>query len=308
MRVAYTPMHGVGLETLLAAFARAGFAAPAVVAEQAAPDPDFPTVAFPNPEEPGALDLLLALAADADVAIASDPDADRVAVAVGDRPLRGDETGRAARRPPARRTACAAASPRPSSARRMLARVARGLRRAVHRDAHRLQAPRPRPGSDLVYAYEEALGVAVAPALVRDKDGMSAALLVAEMAARRRPAAARCSTGWPTSRRGTGGTRPASCPTACQDLSLIAAAVDDLRGARPRRTAPFAVVAVEQPADDVLVHRLAGGQERAGRVVVRPSGTEPKLKAYLELVDPRPGRWTRWPRRSTPGSGLASLR
>ena len=73
VRVAYTAMHGVGLETLLAAFARAGFAAPTVVAEQAQPDPDFPTVAFPNPEEPGALDLLRALSVDADVAIASDP-------------------------------------------------------------------------------------------------------------------------------------------------------------------------------------------------------------------------------------------
>jgi phosphomannomutase len=180
-RVAYTPMHGVGLETLLAAFDRAGFAPPAVVAEQAEPDPDFPTVAFPNPEEPGALDLLLRLSADADVAIASDPDADRIAVAVGDRPLRGDQTGvLLADHLLSQGVRGRVATTVVSSS--MLSRVAAayGVPFSETLTGFKHLA---RAGDDLVYAYEEALGVAVAPSVVRDKDGMSAALLVAELAA-----------------------------------------------------------------------------------------------------------------------------
>lgn len=104
-RTVYTAMHGVGKDVLLAAFERAGFPAPALVAEQAEPDPDFPTVAFPNPEEPGAMDLAFAKARETapDLVIANDPDADRCAVAVRDgddgdgkdewRMLRGDEVG-----------------------------------------------------------------------------------------------------------------------------------------------------------------------------------------------------------------------
>ena len=182
VRVAYTPMHGVGLETLLAAFERAGFAAPAVVAEQAEPDPDFPTVAFPNPEEPGALDLLLALsAADADVAISSDPDADRIAVAVGDRPLRGDETGvLLAEHLLSQGVRGRFATTVVSSS--MLARVCAAYDVPFTETLTGFKNL-ARAGDDLVYAYEEALGVAVAPALVRDKDGMSSALLVAELAA-----------------------------------------------------------------------------------------------------------------------------
>ena len=286
VRVAYTPMHGVGLETLLAAFERAGFPAPAVVAEQAEPDPDFPTVAFPNPEEPGALDLLLALSAApdvaADVAISSDPDADRIAVAVGDRPLRGDETGvLLAEHLLSQGVRGRFATTVVSSS--MLARVCAAydvpFTETLTGFKHLARA-----GDDLVYAYEEALGVAVAPTLVRDKDGMSSALLVAELAAlekaRGRTLLDRLAD--LEARFGRHETRQLSYRVA--DLSLIAAAVDDLRASPPGAYGPFAVTAVEQPADDVLVHRLAGG-----RVVVRPSGTEPKLKAYLELVDPAAG-------------------
>lgn len=282
VRVAYTPLHGVGAETLLAAFERAGFAAPEVVAEQARPDPGFPTVAFPNPEEPGALDLLLRLSAGADVAIASDPDADRIAVAVGDRPLTGDQTGvLLADHLLSSGVRGRVATTVVSSS--MLARVAAGYGVPYSQTLTGFKHL-ARCGDDLVYAYEEALGVAVAPGLVRDKDGISAALLVAELAAlekaRGRTLLDRLAD--LDERFGRHETRQLSYRVP--DQGRIAAAVQDLRADPPRCYAELAVLAVEQPADDVLVHRLAGG-----RVVVRPSGTEPKLKAYLELVDPAEG-------------------
>ena len=284
VRVAYTPMHGVGLATLLAAFERAGFAAPCVVAEQAQPDPDFPTVAFPNPEEPGAMDLLLALSAavGADVAIASDPDADRIAVAVGDRALRGDETGvlladhllSHGRRGRLATTVVSST---------MLARLAAsyGVPFSQTLTGFKHLA---RSGPDLLYAYEEALGVAVAPTVVRDKDGISAALLVAEMAAQERARGRTLLDRLADLERQHGRHETRQLAYRVNDLALIAATVDDLRAHPPAAYGAFRVVAVEQPADDVLVHRLEGG-----RVVVRPSGTEPKLKAYLELVEAAPG-------------------
>jgi phosphomannomutase len=286
VRVAYTPMHGVGLETLLAAFDQAGFAPPAVVAEQAEPDPDFPTVAFPNPEEPGALDLLLQLSAradvQADVAIASDPDADRIAVAVGDRPLRGDQTGvLLADHLLSQGVRGRVATTVVSSS--MLASVAAAydvpFSETLTGFKHLARA-----GDDLVYAYEEALGVAVAPSVVRDKDGMSAALLVAELAALEKARGRTLLDRLADLERQHGRYETRQLSYRVADLSRIAAAVDDLRTAPPEAYGELRVTAVEQPAEDVLVHRLDGG-----RVVVRPSGTEPKLKAYLELVDPADG-------------------
>jgi phosphomannomutase len=282
VRVAYTPMHGVGLETLLAAFARAGFAPPHVVQEQAEPDPDFPTVSFPNPEEPGALDLLLPLSAAADVAIASDPDADRIGVVVGDRPLSGDETGvLLADHVLSSGIRGRVATTVVSSS--MLARVAAAYDVPFTETLTGFKNL-ARAGDDLVYAYEEALGVAVSPLTVRDKDGISSALLVAELAAQEK---ARGRTLLDRladleARFGRHETRQLSYRVS--DLSLIARAVDDLWATPPQAYGAFPVLAVEQPADDVLVHRLEGG-----RIVVRPSGTEPKLKAYLELVDPLEG-------------------
>ena len=285
--VAYTPLHGVGLETVLAAFARAGFAPPAVVTQQAEPDPDFPTVAFPNPEEPGALDLLLALSATtgADVAIASDPDADRIAVVVGQRPLRGDETGvlladhllsHGQRGRVATTIVSSSLLEKVAAAYDVpFSQTLTGFKHLARADGGT---------GDLLYAYEEALGVAVAPRLVRDKDGVSAALLVADLAAQEKARGRTLLDRLADLERQHGRHETRQLSYRVADLSRITAAVDDLRSSPPTSYGEQAVVAVEQPADDVLVHRLT-----AGRVVVRPSGTEPKLKAYLELVDPAPG-------------------
>lgn len=282
VRVAYTPLHGVGLETLLAAFAQAGFPAPDVVAEQAQPDPGFPTVAFPNPEEPGALDLLLPLSAAADVALASDPDADRIAVVVGDRVLSGDQTGvLLADHLLSSGVRGRFATTIVSSS--MLRRVAAGygvpFTETLTGFKHLVRA-----GDDLVYAYEEALGVAVSPATVRDKDGVSAALLVAELAAQEKARGRTLLDRLAELEQRYGRHETRQLSYRVPDLSVITAAVDDLRAHPPAAYGTFPLRGVELPAGDVLVHRLDGG-----RVVVRPSGTEPKLKAYLELVDPAPG-------------------
>jgi len=284
VRVAYTPMHGVGGALLLRAFAQAGFPAPHVVAEQAEPDPDFPTVAFPNPEEPGATDLLLALAGrtGADVAIASDPDADRVAVAVAGRLLRGDEVGvlladhlLAHGRRGRLATTVVSSS--------MLARLAAAYDVPFTETLTGFKWL-ARAGDDLLYAYEEALGVMVAPRLVRDKDGISAAVLVADLAAAEKARGRTLLDRLADLERTHGRHETRQLSYRVDDLSLITATVRDLQADPPSAYGEFGVTGVEQPAPDVLVHRL-----EQGRVVVRPSGTEPKLKAYLELVDPADG-------------------
>lgn len=218
--VVYTPMHGVGLDALTAAFARAGFPAPVPVAEQAAPDPDFPTVAFPNPEEPGAMDLAFATArtADPDIVIANDPDADRCAVAVPDpaagsgwRMLRGDELGallavHLVRGGGAKSGQDVFAASIVSSS--LLSRIAAGAGLGYEDTLTGFKWIARVPG--LRYGYEEALGYCVDPAGVRDKDGITAALLVAELAAGLKGRAARWVTSSTSSRSPTGCTPPTS--------------------------------------------------------------------------------------------------
>src|SRR5512142_3209047 len=267
VRVAYTPLHGVGRDLLLDVFAHAGFPPPAVVAEQAEPDPDFPTVAFPNPEEPGVMDLVLALAAatGADLAIANDPDADRCAVAVGGRPLRGDELGvlladHVLRHRPGRVATTVVSSS-------WLRSVAGG--------------------------YGEAIGYAVGPRVVRDKDGISAALLAAELAAVERRAGRTLLDRLDELARAHGVHATDQVSLRAGDPGEVAAAMRRLRAAPPEALAGRPVESVVDlagpgtglPPADVLVYHLAG----RGRVVVRPSGTEPKLKAYLEVVVPVAG-------------------
>lgn len=190
-RTVYTAMHGVGKDVLLAAFARAGFPAPVLVTEQAEPDPDFPTVAFPNPEEPGAMDLAFATARAArpDLIVANDPDADRCAVAVpvvdavdpdgGWRMLRGDEVGALLAAHLVRRgvSGTFAESIVSSS---LLGRIAAKAGLGYEETLTGFKWIARVDG--LRYGYEEALGYCVDPEGVRDKDGITAALLITELA------------------------------------------------------------------------------------------------------------------------------
>ena len=293
LRVVLTPMHGVGGATAVAALRRSGFTDVHLVQRQAEPDPEFPTVSFPNPEEPGATDLLLAKAAevDADLAIALDPDADRCALGVRDacgwRMLRGDETGvllgshvlstldRTAHPDPLVATTIVSSSMLKSIAAAHSARYAEtltGFKWLI------------RAGDGLVYAYEEALGHCVDPDSVRDKDGISAAVLACDLAATLR-------------------ADGRDLPSALDDLAVahglhlteqISVRVTETRRiaelmASLRASAPSSLCGTELSAEDLLpaadVLRLHG---TGLRVVLRPSGTEPKLKAYLEIVEPVP--------------------
>lgn len=291
-RTVYTPMHGVGRDTLLAAFARAGFPEPVLVAEQAEPDPDFPTVAFPNPEEPGAMDLAFAAAraAEPDLVIANDPDADRCAVAVKDggdwRMLRGDEVG-----------ALLAAHLVDRGARGTFAEsiVSSSL---LGRIAEKAGLPYEETLTGfkwiarvdgLRYGYEEALGYCVDPEGVRDKDGITAALLVTELASelKERGRTLLDLLDDLAVEHGLHATDQLSARVA--DLSLIADAMRRLREQPPASLAGLPVTRTEDlsqgtdtlPPTDGLRYTLDGA-----RVIVRPSGTEPKLKCYLEAVVP----------------------
>lgn len=290
LAVAYTPLHGVGGGILVEAMTRAGFPAPEVVTDQAAPDPDFPTVPFPNPEEPGAMDRVLALAATtgADLAIANDPDADRCAVAVPDaggwRMLHGDEVGvlladHLMRRGVAGRYVTTVVS---SS----LLRAICAARRVPYAETLTGFKWIVRAGADLAYGYEEALGYCVAPQLVRDKDGITAALLVCELAAGLRSELRTLVERLDelAAEFGVHATEQLSVRTPRQ--AEIADIMARVRAAPPASLLdePVTSVADRAPAAEVLVLRTA-----TSRVVVRPSGTEPKLKAYLEVVEPAGG-------------------
>ncbi|MBT8226287.1 MAG: phospho-sugar mutase [Dactylosporangium sp.] len=289
LTVAYTPLHGVGGQPLAEVLTRAGFAAPLTVTEQFAPDPDFPTVAYPNPEEPGVMDRVLALgsAHGADLAIANDPDADRCAVAVADpatgtwRVLRGDELGilladHLMRRGVSGRYATTIASST------LLSRLcaARGMPYGETLTGFKWIM---RAGTDLVFGYEEALGYCVAPALVRDKDGITAALLACELAAEL------AETGrTPLDRLdelavefGVHATDQLS--VRVNDLAAIAAAMATIRARPPEALLGQPVTQRRDLLPDAEVFLTATATARS---VVRPSGTEPKLKAYLEVVEP----------------------
>jgi len=324
--VVYTPLHGVAAGLALRAFERAGFPRPHVVAAQAEPDPAFPTVAFPNPEEPGALDLALALAREtaADLVIANDPDGDRLAVAVPDpaapagwRPLSGDQVGALLgaylleQDPGPDPGARLAATTVVSSTMLSQIAAAAGVRYAETLTGFKwiVRAADGVPGARFVFGYEEALGYAVTPA-VRDKDGISAALVLLSLAATARAAGQSLLDRWDAleTAHGVHLTTQVTLPTRAPALAMAG-----LRARPPASLAGLPVSGVTDlgrggeveasrargggveastvagagglPPSDVLTYHLPGA-----RVVIRPSGTEPKLKAYLEVTESAGGR------------------
>lgn len=291
--VVHTALHGVGSGVLAEVLIRAGFPAPVPVVEQREPDPDFPTVAFPNPEEAGAMDLALELAArrGADVVVASDPDADRCAVAIpsaeGWRMLSGDELGVLLgwwllQRHPGLQGTYAASIVSGS----MLEKLAADNGLSYARTLTGFKWIARVPG--LAYGYEEALGYCVDPAHVADKDGVSAALLVVELVATTKARGRTVQDLLDELGRRYGVHATSQISFRVGDLSLITVAVDRLRTSPPISLGGLDVTAVEDLQDGVdgLLPtegiRLTLGS--AARVVVRPSGTEPKLKCYLEAV------------------------
>jgi phosphomannomutase len=294
LRIVYTPLHGVGGEVVSRVLRGAGFTDTLPVPQQAEPDPDFSTVSFPNPEEAGAIDLALQAArdSDADIVVANDPDADRCAVAVptpsaagGWRMLRGDEVGALLGDALLHRgvPGVYAASIVSSS---LLGRMA---------EQHGVGYAETLTGfkwigrlDGLAYGYEEALGYCVAPHLVRDKDGVSAAVHVADLAARLKAEGGTLLDRLDEIATEYGLHATDQLSVRVSDLTQIETAMTRLRANPPTSLGGLAVQQGEDltegagdlPPTDGLRYRLAEG----ARVIVRPSGTEPKLKCYLEVV------------------------
>ncbi|HEY5248824.1 MAG TPA: phospho-sugar mutase, partial [Dermatophilaceae bacterium] len=301
LSVVHTAMHGVGSAVILAAFERAGFAAPIVVASQSEPDPDFPTVSFPNPEEPGAIDAALALAArvNADIVLANDPDADRCAVAVPDpaaatranpggwRMLHGDEVGSLlGAHLLSRGVSQGAVFANSIVSSRLLAAMA--VDAGIGHEETLTGFKWISRVAGLRYGYEEAIGYCVDPTQVSDKDGISAALMLAEMAAGLK-AQGRCLLDVLDDlaiRHGVHATD--AFAVRVNDLSLLDTLMSRLRSGPPTELGGVPVARIDDlargsagvPPTDGLRYLL----QDESRVIVRPSGTEPKLKVYLEAV------------------------
>ncbi|AWB88586.1 phospho-sugar mutase [Homoserinimonas hongtaonis] len=294
----YTAMHGVGLEVARRVFLAAGFAEPVLVATQVQPDPAFPTVAFPNPEEPGAMDLAYATAteAGAQLIIANDPDADRLAVAVPDsaeasgwRRLSGNEVGtllgwRAAEKlSRTGRIGALAASVVSSPALRFIAArydlpysdTLTGFKWVSRVD-------------DLAYGYEEALGYLVDPDKVRDKDGISAALDFLALVSELESAGSNLAEHQARFDAEFGAFASSQVSVRVTDTSVIGSTMARLRQTPPTVLGSLAVTSIDDfvnglddfAPSDILRISLQGGS----RVIVRPSGTEPKLKVYIDAA------------------------
>jgi phosphomannomutase len=294
LKIVYTAMHGVGTETLTKVFQQAGFPELILVAEQSEPDPDFPTVAFPNPEEPGAIDLALATARthDADLVIANDPDADRCAAAIKDRDgqwrmLRGDELGVIfgewiARSAPQGTFGNSIVSS--SILRKISAHYGIDFKEVLTGFKWLAKI------ENLAFGYEEAIGYAVDSETVNDKDGISAAIFLAQIATDLAEDGKDLNDlldeVW--QRHGFHATEQISIRVA--DMGVITKLLADLRSNPPQELAGRAVESIDDlaaptdglPPTDGIRLWLSGGV----RIIIRPSGTEAKLKCYIEVIAP----------------------
>lgn len=299
LRWVYTAMHGVGWETFSRILERAGYPAPVPVTAQLDPDGTFPTVAFPNPEEPGAMDLAFAAAreADAELIIANDPDADRLAVALPDpeaeggwRRLTGNEIGlllgwRAARLATADGAAAGASLACSLVSSPGLETVAEHFGLDFHATLTGFKWISRAPG--MVYGFEEALGYLVNPGTVRDKDGISAAVAMLGMVSEARGRGATLADLLREFDDTFGAFASDQVSVRVDDVSQIAGVMAALRARHPESVGEVPVDRVDDlldgvdglPPGDVLRLWLADGS----RVIVRPSGTEPKLKLYLDV-------------------------
>jgi phosphomannomutase len=299
LRWVYTAMHGVGGDTFGRILERAGYPAPVEVAEQQHPDPAFPTVAFPNPEEPGAMDLAFAAAreADAELVIANDPDADRLAVAIPDdsaeagwRRLTGNEIGlllgwRAAKAVAAAGAAEGAALACSLVSSPGLGVVAEHFGLAWHTTLTGFKWISRAPG--IVFGFEEALGYLVNPDTVRDKDGISAAIAMLGMVSEAKREGHSLADLLTEFGNNFGWFASDQISVRVDDLAIIGNIMASLRAEHPTHIADIDVERADDllagvdglPVGDVLRFWLADGS----RVIVRPSGTEPKLKVYLDV-------------------------
>ena len=291
----YSAMHGVGTRTIQSVFDKAHYVDPILVTEQSEPDPDFPTVAFPNPEEPGAIDMSLVVAHEhsADLVIANDPDADRCAAAIPEhgrwRMLTGDELGSlfaeylATTQPEYFRDRCLANSIVSSS---LLQKIA---------ESHGIEFRETLTGfkwlakiENLGFGYEEAIGYCVDPKTVNDKDGISAGIMLARIAGELKSRGSSIAEYLQLINEKYGLHKTVQISIRVSDLALIDQVLSRLRNELPREIAGLRVLS----CDDLLkptgslppTNGLRFHLDNQVRVIVRPSGTEPKVKCYIEVV------------------------
>lgn len=295
VKAVYTAMHGVGTETVEKVFAKAGYADPILVSAQTAPDPDFPTVAFPNPEEPGAIDLSLevARATEGDVVIANDPDADRCAAAISEngkwRMLTGDELGSLfgeylASSSPGRYRDRSFGNSIVSSS--ILSKIAA---------RHGIEFHETLTGfkwlakiENLGFGYEEAIGYSVDPQTVNDKDGVSAAIMLARIAGELKAKGSSISEYLNHINSTYGYHKTVQISIRVDDLKSIGRVLNGIRASQPTDIAGLKVERFDDlmkpsgtlPPTDGLRFYL----EKNVRIIIRPSGTEPKVKCYIEVV------------------------
>jgi phosphomannomutase len=292
LKIVYTALHGVGMKTLVNVFEKAKFSKPILVSEQALPDPNFPTTPFPNPEENGVMDLAIEYAKkhDADLVIANDPDADRCAVAISDesqnwRMLRGDEVGVILGKyliESGKLTGKSVSNSLVSST--LLSKIAQ---------KHGIRFEETLTGfkwiskvSNLGYGYEEAIGYCVDPEIVNDKDGISAALLIAQLAGELKVKSSSLSDYLQSIGEEFGFHETDQISIRFSDVTEIDNLLSRISNNPPDQLAGLALETIEDlsKAEKMQTTGIRMKYQNNVRVIIRPSGTEPKLKCYIEVV------------------------